>query len=75
MNESEVTYSLILELQYQKLVTEGKLAEAQARLDEATATIDELRARIDELEGAPRPARSTGEGNGVVRPAPVAETT
>lgn len=71
MNESEISYSLILELQYQKLVAEGKLQQAQAELEEAAARVAELEARVAELEAAPPEARPS---NGVAQRTPVTET-
>lgn len=76
MNESEIAYSLILQLQYEKLVLEGRLSEAEARvneLEESVRTGDEklaeAEARLRETEarlgGADPPAGANGAGRDI----------
>lgn len=51
MNESEIAYSLILRLQFDNLVLEGKLAEAEEKLaaaEKKLAEADPGRAQRDE---------------------------
>jgi predicted nucleic acid-binding Zn-ribbon protein len=73
VNEGEIAYSLILQLQYEKLVLEGRLTEADGRLGaleetvktaneklaEAEARLREAEARLAEAAG---PAGSNGAG-------------
>lgn len=73
MNEGEIAYTLILQLQYEKLVLEGKLTEAEARhavLEETVRTANEklaeAEARLREAEARLRGDRPT-DANGAGR--------
>ncbi len=69
MNESEIAYSLILRLQYEKLVLEGKLAEAEAKLEEAARLLSEADAEIEATRAKTAEGRAGDDPQGE-RPSP-----
>ena len=74
MNEGEIAYSLILQLQYEKLVLEGRLTEAEGRLgslEESVKTagdkLAEAEARLREAEARLKQAEPPAGANGAGR--------
>lgn len=52
MNEAEIAYSLILRLQFDKLVLEGKLQEAEAKLAAAARELEESEKTLADAQAA-----------------------
>ena len=52
MNEAEIAYSLILRLQFDKLVLEGKLQEAEAKLADAAKELEATEKQLAETQAA-----------------------
>lgn len=74
MNEGEIAYSLILQLQYEKLVLEGRLSEAEAgraSLEESVKTaqdkLAEAEAKLREAEAKLAQAERGNGTNGAGR--------
>jgi multidrug resistance efflux pump len=52
VNEAEIAYSLILRLQFDKLVLEGKLQEAEAKLAAAARELEESEKTLADAQAA-----------------------
>ncbi len=52
MNEAEIAYSLILRLQFDKLVLEGKLQEAESKLADAARELEATEKRLADTQAS-----------------------